>query len=165
MRASQSADEWQDNVWIAGFTSRTIYKGEHWLFYLAKIETAQESHSDLWNSLGARPREAKMAHAHFLGDMYKPKKPRLSGAVRYSPNRYYTPSVHSHRKHRSDNDWHNDINYRHADKYRHPPLLVSDPHLTFLWSEPMISLKKEHCRNYFKWTSLKDVIDQLKEAG
>ena len=30
MRSSQSADE-RSNVWIAGFTSRTIHEGRHWL--------------------------------------------------------------------------------------------------------------------------------------
>ncbi len=165
MRSRQSADEWQNNVWIAGFTSRTIRDGEHWLFYLAKIESAYESHSDLWNGMDASSREAKVAHVHFLGDMYKPKKSDLSGIARYSPSRYYTPSIHVHRQHRSDNGWRNDISYGHADRYRHPPLLVADPHMTFLWEEPMISLNQGHCRNYFKWTSLKHMIDQLREAG
>ena len=165
MRSSHSADEWQDNVWIAGFTSRTIYDGGHWLFYLAKIESAHESHSDLWNGMDVGSREAKVAHVHFLVDIYQPKKPGLSSSARYSPSQYYTPSFHVHRQNRGDNGWHNDINYRHADRYRHPPLLVADPHMTFLWEEPMISLNQDHCRNYFKWPSLKHMIDQLKEAG
>jgi hypothetical protein len=54
MRSRLTAKEWENGVWIAGFTSRTIHARKHWLFYLAKVKWAHESHSDLWNmSLGA----------------------------------------------------------------------------------------------------------------
>jgi hypothetical protein len=48
MRSSQAANDWK-GVWVAGFTSRTIHEGKHWLFYLAKIKFAYESHADLWS--------------------------------------------------------------------------------------------------------------------
>jgi hypothetical protein len=60
MRATQSAEDWQ-GVWVAGFTSRTIHAGKHWLFYLAKIKTAHESHADLWSAMKVRSRNAKAA--------------------------------------------------------------------------------------------------------
>jgi len=164
MRSSQTADEWQKDVWIAAFTSRTIHEGRHWLFYLARIESAHESHSDLWNSVGPDSREAKAAHNHYLGDMFKPKKPQPSGSARHSPSRYYTPRIHSHRRNRSDTGWYKDINYRHARSHRRPPLLVADPELTFLWDEPMIFLDRDHCRDFFKWSSMQEMIAHLREA-
>ncbi len=164
MRASQSTDDWE-NIWIAGFTSRSIYDGRHWLFFLARVKSAYESHSDLWNCMDANLRDTKAAHVHFLGDMFRPKAAGLAGNARYSPNRYYTPSVHAHRKGRGDTGWHNDINYRHAERHdRQPPLLVADPRLTFLWEEPMIFLNQNHCRDFFKWASLEELLDQLREA-
>src|SRR5258708_7720272 len=47
MRTSRAAEDWH-GVWLAGVTSRTIHDGKHWLFYLAKIKSAHESHADLW---------------------------------------------------------------------------------------------------------------------
>jgi hypothetical protein len=163
MRSSLSAGEWS-NVWIAGFTSRTIHEGRHWLFYLARVESAHESHNDLWNSVDASSRDAKAAHLHFLGDMFKPKKPHPTGDARYSPSRYFTPPIHSHRRDRSDTGWHKDINYRHAISLRRPPLLVAEPGQTFLWEEPMIFLDNDHCRDFFKWSVLEELLDQLRGA-
>ena len=165
MRTFLRPDEWENNYWLAGFTSRTIYDHKHWLFYLAKIESALESHSDLWNSVDDDVREAKAAHLHFLGDMFQPKMPNLTGAARYSPSRYYMPRFHAHRRSKEDTGWYNDINYRHAAKYRYPSMLVADPHLTFLWKEPTIFLKHNHCRNNLKWSSLQDIIAQLQEVS
>src|SRR5205809_1051133 len=54
MRARPAAEDWP-RVWLAGVTSRTIHEEKHLLFCLAKIEYAYESHSDLWNGLGAAP--------------------------------------------------------------------------------------------------------------
>ncbi len=162
MRATQSAGDWQ-GVWVAGFTSRTIHAGKHWLFFLAKIKTAYESHADLWSAMKVRSRNAKAVDTHFLGDIFKPKSPPPKGNSRFLPSRYITPTVHSHRQHRGDKGWHNDINYNHAAKYRHPPLLVADPQRTFLWDEPMICLAGHHCRNFHK-RSLPELIAQLEEV-
>lgn len=164
MRASQSPEEWEDGVWLAGFTGRTIYDGTHWLFYLAKVESAHKSQSALWSSVDAAVRQAKAAHLHYLGDMFKPTTPGLAGSAQYSPNQYHTPPRHTHRQTQQDTGWHNDIKYRLADKYGHPALLVADPRLTFLWDEPMIFLKQNHCRNYLKWSSLQDLLVRLEEV-
>lgn len=162
MRATQSAEDWQ-GVWVAGFTSRTICDGKHWLFYLAKIDSAHESHADLWQTMNARTRNAKAADSHFLGDIFKSKMPHPIGNDRFSPIRYVKPSIHAHRQHRGDKGWHNDINYRHADRYRHPPLLVGDPSNTFIWDQPLIYFRGNHCRNFHKWTSLSQLVSQLRE--
>lgn len=163
MRATQTSDDWE-GVWVAGFTSRTIHDGRHWLFYLAKIESAHESHADLWQAMTVRTRNAKAADRHFLGDIFRPKSPYPTGAARYSPSRYVTPTAHAHRQHRGDKGWRNDINYRHAAKYGHPALLVADPIRTYLWDEPMIYFAGDHCRNFFKWQSLPELLAQLREA-
>lgn len=163
MRATQVADDWE-GVWIAGFTSRTIHHGRHWLFYLAKIESAHKSHVDLWGAVKASVRNAKAADTHFLGDIFKPKSLHPTGNARYSPSRYVMPSAHAHRQHRGDKGWHNDINYYLADKYRHPALLAADPNRTFIWDEPLIYFAADHCRNFHKWLSLSDLVSNLREA-
>ncbi|WP_419188459.1 hypothetical protein [Stieleria bergensis] len=163
MRANRSADDWQ-GIWIAGFTSRTIYDGKHWLFYLARIDSAHESHADLWQAMKARTRNAKVADRHFLGDIFRPKSPLPTGSARFTPNRYITPSAHAHRQHRGDRGWRNDINYRHADRYRHPPLLVADPSMTFIWDEPLIFFARNHCRNFYKWSSFSELVSNLRAS-
>jgi hypothetical protein len=164
MRASQAAEDWR-GVWLAGVTSRTIHEEKHWLFCLAKIEYAYDSHSDLWNGVGAGCRNAKGAHLHVLGDIFKPKTPLPSADARFSPFRYVSPQLHAHRWRDEDgwhNDWHNDINYHLAHKYGHPPLLVADPLRTFVWNEPMIYFALDHCRNYLKWSSLQELLALLR---
>jgi hypothetical protein len=164
MRASQPVEDWPE-VWLAGFTSRTILDGKHWLFFLAKIGSACESHADLWTRMEAGSRKAKAAHVHYLGDLFKPKVPTPIDDARFSPLRYVSPRVHAHRWQGDDgwhNDWHNDINYHLAHQYRHPPLLVADPRWTFIWNEPMVFFAGDHCRNYLKWSSLQDLLRLLR---
>jgi hypothetical protein len=164
MRSRLSVDDWEAQVWIAGFTSRTIHEGERWLFFLAKVKSAHDSHGDLWGSMDADTRKEKAAHVHLLGDMYEPIKPKLTGDARFSPRRYLMPPIHAHRQYPGDNGWKNDINYRHAAKTRQPPLLVADLRQTFLWNEPTIFLAHNHCRDYLKWSSLQELVSQLREA-
>jgi hypothetical protein len=163
MRASLPSDDWK-GVWVAGFTSRTIYDGKHWLFYLAKIESGYESHSDLWYAMTAGIRNSKAADRHFLGDVFRPKAPQLTGAARYKPTRYVMPTDHTHRLRPGDSRWKNDISYCHADKYGHPALLVAAPKQTYLWDEPIIYFDAPHCRNFQKWGSLSQFLGQLREV-
>jgi hypothetical protein len=166
MRASRAAEEWP-GVWLAGVTSRTIFDRKHWLFYLARIESAYESHADLWTSMGAGSRKAKAAHSHYLGDIFKPRMPLPTADARFSPLRYVSPHLHAHRWRDEDgwhNGWHNDINYYLANKLHHPPLLVADPRRTFLWNKPMIYFAHKHCRNYLKWPSLQQLLALLRGA-
>ncbi len=166
MRASRAAEDWP-GVWLAGFTSRTILDGKHWLFYLGRIESAYESHADLWSGMGAGSRRAKAAHAHYLGDLFRPKVPLPTADARFSPQRYFSPRLHAHRWRDDDgwhNGWHNDIHYYLAGQYGHPPLLVAEPRRTFIWNEPMIYFAEDHCRNYLKWPSLQELLALLREA-
>lgn len=165
MRATMDVKDWHDNVWVAGFTSRTIRPGVHWLFYLAKVEAAYESHAELWNNMDQPAQDAKAAHVHYLGDNYVPKSANLDGPARHSPGRYYLPSLHVHRQNRSHNSWKNDINYLYADKFkRQPALLVFDPQLTFMWTKPKLHLQYEHVRDYWKWDSIQEVVAALNES-
>ncbi len=159
MRAGMDCSEWVGR-WIVGLTSRCRYQGRHWLFYLTRVAAAHESHADLWASLPATIREAKSTQDHFLGDVFAPWG-KVTGEGRFAPGRYLTPPRHSHRRHKCDNGWHNDINYRHSGRYGHPPLLVGDPELTFLWDEPIIFLDEPHCRNFRKWDSLAELLPHL----
>jgi hypothetical protein len=168
MRASQAGEDWE-GVWLAGVTSRTIHERKHWLFYLAKIESAFDSHSDLWAGMRAVTRNAKAAHVHYLGDMFKPKSSIATANARFAPGRYVSPHLHTHRRRDEGgwhDDWHNDICYHLAKKgkYRHPPLLVADPRRTFIWNKPRIYFAEDHCRNYRKWDSLEQLTAMLREA-
>ncbi len=166
MRSRYPADQWQDDVWIAGFTSRTIYDEKHWLFYLAKVKSAYESHTDLWTRMKADSRKEKAAHLDYFGDLFKPRTPEPTGDAVYSPRRYVMPENHAHRQYRNPDVWKKDINYQHAVTSRHAPLLVADPHLTFLWEEPMIYFaRKKHCRDYHTWSSLQELLGLLRGAS
>ncbi len=162
MRASRSSDDW-NGVWLAGFTSRTIRDGRHWLFYLAQIQSAHESHADLWDSLSHTCRKAKAADAHFLGDIFRPLKPAPVEHDRFFPSRYVAPEYHAHRQSPGDTGWRNDIRYKHAKRFRNPPLLTADPKRTFLWKEPIIYLDQKHCRNFSNWT-LEELFHHLRPA-
>jgi hypothetical protein len=164
MRTRLDVGDWHGN-WVAGFSSRCLHDGKHWLFYLMKVEEAYDSHSDLWNGQPESVRVAKAAHRHFLGDVFIPKKTGLTGDSRFEPARYHRPRRHAHISKKHPTGWHNDINYQHADRAgRQPPLLVGKPSLTFIWNEPMLSLSHDHCRDYSKWASLQDIIARLKEG-
>jgi hypothetical protein len=160
MRTTLDCSEWP-GTWVAGFTSRRIHDGRHWLFYLIRVQKAYESHADLWKSLSAEAREEKSAKKNFLGDVFAPRG-RVAGDGRFDPRRYYTPSRHSHRRNSCDNGWYNDINYWCSDRYGRPSLLVGDPHLTFLWDQPVIAFDKKHCRNFQTWDNLAGLLRRLR---
>ncbi len=163
MRASRAAEDWP-GVWVAGFTSRTIHDGKHWLFYLAQIQSAHESHTDLWSVLSPSCRKAKAADRNFLGDVFTPIPPLPTEMERFRPSQYVAPDYHAHRQSEGDKGWHNDIRYKHAKRYGDPPLLLADPRRTFLWKEPIIYLDQKHCRNFFNWESLQELLSHLRPA-
>ena len=159
MRASKPVEDWP-GVWLAGFSSRTLYHSKHWLFYLARIKFAYESHADLWSQTSAGSGNAKAAHVNFLGDIFEPEAPLPSGDARFSPARHICPTVHVHRQQQHHYGWFKDIDYRFAG--RHPALLVADPQLTFIWNKPLICFADNHCRNYFKWPSPQTLLAVLR---
>jgi len=161
MRASIDRDEWEKDKWVAGFTSRCIHDEQHWLFYLAKVRDAHESHADLWEALPSAVRKAKSAHTNFLSDVFAPR-PTAVGKGRFRPRHYYAPARHSHRRNSCDTGWYNDIDCEYAG--RRPSLLVFDPNLTFVWDKPTVFLKRNHCRNYQKWPILAGLLRRLDDA-
>lgn len=161
MRTNLDRPEWK-GTWVAGYTSRSLHFGRHWLFYLTRVQDAYESHAELWERLPAGVREKKSAAANFLGDVFAPRG-RIAGDGQFDPDRYHTPTRHSHRRNSCDKGWHNDIDYWCAGRYkRRPSLLVGDPHLTFLWETPIIRLDGNHCRNFKKWDSIEMLVRHLK---
>lgn len=164
MRASMDCSEWAGR-WIVGLTSRCRYEGRHWLFYLTRVATAYESQAELWKSLPVTVKQAKSTQEHFLGDVFVPRG-KVTGEKRFDPHRYLAPPRHSHRRHKCDNGWHNDIKYKHSNRHgRQPALLVGDPRMTFLWDEPIIYLEGGHCRDYKKWESLAELLPHLALEG
>lgn len=167
MRTRRAIGDWK-GVWLAGVTSRRIHGGKNWLFYLAQIKSAYESHADLWADMKGGVRKAKAAHLNFLGDIYKPKSPPPTSDDRFSPGRYVPPRFHVHRWEEEDGwhgPWRNDISYKHAPRSGHPPLLVADPRRTFLWDEPMIYFAGDHNRDYMKWEALREISARLRRGG
>jgi hypothetical protein len=112
MRAGRDPKSWVGS-WLIGLTSRTLLKGRHWLFFLAKIDSAFASHAELWEHLPAKARRAKAAHRNFLGDVFEPKTSELTNAELFDPARYAAPEPghHSHSPQSDPLGWHNDINY------------------------------------------------------
>ena len=163
MRASRSANDWQ-NVWVAGFTSRSSFGGKHWLVYLAQIQRGYESHCSLWNSLTKETRHSKAADENYLGDVFKPKDSNVSGRSQFLPSHYVVPEVHVHRQKPGHRGWRNDISYRHSKRFGDPALLVAKPRKTFLWDKPLIHFAENHCRNYRKWQSVEELLGLLCEA-
>lgn len=165
MRSRLPTKEWRGK-WLAGFTSRA-HGGDHWLFYLAKIESAYESHAKLWNLLPNSVRQAKSSRCFQLGDLHEPKG-NLIDTNQFDPADYHTPvSGHSHRRNACDNGWIIDIDYRRKKNLKKKPqrrsaLLVCEPRLSFLWKSPKIRLKENHVRDYQRWETLDDFLAALK---
>lgn len=161
MRASLPCGKWQDN-WIAGFTSLACER--HWLFYLARVKDAYDSHSVLWNKLPLLTRRAKSATCCNLGDLYEPIR-KLDSVAQFGYRQYCPPiSGHDHRPNACDNEWRLDIDYSRKKlkrKAKHlPSLLVGDPKLSFLWQKGKLYIEGNFRTR--KWDSLSDFLSELK---
>lgn len=153
MRCNHSANAWKDK-WILGLTSRAInngFSGEHYFFYLMKIEQAFFSHKELCEYLMGKNKEAlriKNAVTNRLGDIYVPKSVCTN---QLDHTMYETPHInHSHGK---NGEWHDDIAY----KSNSAPLLLGDSKNTFVWKKPMIVFKQKRGIGNMKLT-LKEVL-------
>jgi hypothetical protein len=166
MRASLSCEEWKDK-WVAGFTSLRC-NHRHWLFYLACVEAAFASHSELWHSEALTPkaRQEKSASKSPLGDLYRPNG-ELHSAARFDPCQYHRPvRGHVHFADDLDNRWRIDINYRSKPlklKAKQPAaLLVCNPQCSFVWRKPLLYVDgKWRQRNY---RSAKELLKDLNVA-
>lgn len=139
MRRSQPAACWT-NKWILGLTSRATnngFNGEHYLFYLMKVEQAFESHKALfWHLKRNNPAALRIKNAvkNPLGDIFEPIS---ACADPLNPRMYKLPHIkHSHR-HDVGDRWKDDISYKSSPT----PLLLGDIKNTFVWPKPMIKFK------------------------
>lgn len=136
MRQNYNAANWE-NKWILGLTSRARnngFCGEHYLFYMMKIEKAFESHAALFKHLdekNANALQIKNAVKNRLGDIFEPNS---SCTNPLEPTMYKNPhSNHSH----GEDQWHDDIIYNSKSA----PLLLGDVNNTFVWTKPLIKFK------------------------
>ncbi|MGZ4956638.1 MAG: hypothetical protein ACXV8O_00920 [Methylobacter sp.] len=133
MRQNHKTDGWK-GLWILGLTSRAKsngFNGEHYLFYMMKVDQAFESHKELYEYLDKEDKNAlqiKNALKNPLGDIFEPKSICTNSL---DPTMYKPPHKnHSH----GDDHWLDDIVY----KTKPVPLLVGELNNTFVWSQPMI---------------------------
>lgn len=132
-RGPNPRDPWQ-GVWVAGLC-RPSQARPRGLFYLMWVEHTFASHADCWNGLGGPL--AKSAHSHPFGDIYEP----LPAAV-VAPwsERNYKAHMPGHCHGPADRE--KDIEASYYSMRRHPRLLVGNPHRSFLWSAPHITLNR-----------------------
>ena len=165
MRGNYNIEQWTSGVWVVGLTSMSESPGKDQnLYYLMRVSRAYESHAELVAGLQASGQQsvvdAKAASRHRLGDILLPLKHDLAGEVRFSPASYEKPMLgHVHRSEEYDSYWHKDVDY--AGRANRPPLLIGDPELSFVWTNPLV--KRRHSsaiRDYEKWT-LSHLISQL----
>ncbi len=161
MRASREAADWQ-NTWVAGFTPRKM--GRNYLFYLLQVETAFDSFRSIWrtNCYSGKMKKAKDASHNEFGDLFRPCT--RSTTNDYSVRSYKSPTK-SH-PHSQKKEWHNDIQYKNRCG-KHPPLLVGNPRLSFLWTKPLIYTTKKLGRGYlrFRFDEIQDLYKTLKVDG
>jgi hypothetical protein len=157
MRTWKTTDAWKD-VWIAGFTGVNILGDyRNYLFYLMQVQEAFQSHKELWNWLDSTVKQAKNASHHRCGDVYE-HTPNLKDLKdRFNPVYYYEP-VKKH-VHFQNDEWRRDINLNTRTN-KHPALLVGNPDLSFLWSQPKIYSKDKLPRTK-KWNNMGDFIQSL----
>jgi hypothetical protein len=149
MRRNHTAEDWMKNKWILGLTSRTTsngFNGEHYLFYLMKVDRAFESHKALFEHLkkhNAAALRIKNAVKNPLGDIFEPIS---ACADPLNPRMYKLPHIkHSH-AHDVGKGWEDDISfsYMSSPTKRSPtPLLLGDIRNTFVWPKPMIKFKQK----------------------
>ncbi len=143
MRSGSVSKEWIGK-WIAGFSTLNAGAGKNTLVFLMRIGHAFESHKGLWASchISQQTKDAKNASFNRLGDIFQPT-PNFHDC--YDPQSYHYPipgHVHDFLNQKTIQPvWHQDIDYKGYG--RRPSLLVGDPKLSFLWSEPKIYLDEE----------------------
>lgn len=144
MRRSHSAADWKGK-WILGLTSRAInngFSGEHYLFYMMKVEQAFDSHDELYMHLiriKSPVLRIKSAVKNPLGDIFEPI---AVGTNSLDPRMYKPP--HINHSHGLNDGWEDDISYKRSPNERlSTPLLLGDIDNTFVWPKPMIRFKQK----------------------
>lgn len=155
MRSSMDASEWRGK-WIAGFTGITEHQKRNFLVYLMQVSRAFESFRDFWeNNISEETKNAKAAHVHKFGDIYKPKH---DGIRPYEVEDYEQPCKdHDHR-----GCWREDIDYQNGYSGRPAALLVGDQRNSLLWDERKIWYSQQLRRNCQK-LQFKDFLNKLEQ--
>jgi hypothetical protein len=155
MRTFKETRDWED-TWIAGFTGRAPGRERNALVYLMRVAHAFDSHAAVWssNEIPLRVKQAKAAHLHPLGDLFRPKE--VPGNP-FRPRNYMPP--HRAHDHRSHSGWHGDIDYVGSGG-RRAALLFGGSTNSFLWDEPMVYLSSKLYRGQRKM-ELTGLLDQL----
>lgn len=170
MRTFFDAAGWTEDKWIAGFSGVKVDPTRSALVYVMRVGLAFPSHYDLWKSkkISQRTKNAKAAHRHKHGDLFKPKQDEINEVNRFKPHMYEVPEPghHCHRKDENDEEWQKDIVYPKKTR-NHPALLVGDSKNTFVWDKPAIWLDPRrglHPRQK-KWTSLEQFVHTLRSGS
>jgi hypothetical protein len=130
-RGTNPADHWQ-GMWVAGLCSPTEFRPRA-LFYLMLVKASYDSHASMWKALGTPT--LKSAHHDIFGDVYEPLAKHPSAA--WTQGSYATHlGTHVH----GTADRERDIEESYYGRY--PRLLLGDPAQSYLWSAPILRLKK-----------------------
>jgi hypothetical protein len=156
----QGQTEWKGK-WILGLTSRAVdkgFNGEHYLFYLMKVERHFKSHKEIFEHLKQTNPDAlriKNAVKNRLGDIFEP----VSNCTNpHDPNMYKTPHKrHSHGANGSIG-WHKDI----ISKGGSAQLLIGENNNTFVWPRPMIRFNLNRGPGNMKLTLGEDLFSHLE---
>jgi hypothetical protein len=143
MRSALDVEAWRGN-WVAGFCRINEGGGRNALVCLMRVERAFASHAELWQwaEMAQTTKQAKAAHLHRLGDVFKPNG---EPADCFDSNCYLLPvDDHVH----SPDAWHKDIHYEKGYSGRPAALLVGDPVFSFLWDRPAIFAAERMGRPY-----------------
>lgn len=146
----------KDNIWIAGFTSSTLFEDDqNRLFYLMKVKDRFRSHRELWNHLDDEVGRQKSASDNIFGDIYEPKNEE-----EFSKDGYHCPTnghVHA-------NCWKDDVDYRNGNSGKRPVLLIGDPEKSYLWPKPKVRYEGQHPRTK-KWKDSESLVEMLSKDG
>lgn len=157
---------WEEDMWMAFFTSRSKQSGsdQHYLLCLMKVEKAYASQRDLWKALPSATLEAKAADKHRRGDVYRPRDGTADASSHLA---YFEPMLdHNHHRDQADTSWFRDVNDRTGSQRAYPnaAFLVGDRDFSFLWQQPLMSMKFNNPRSTPR-LSLFPMLDKLQVRG
>jgi len=132
--------------------------GKNVLIYLMRVGRTFESQYKLWQYLREGVREAKVADANPLGDIYRPLG-RDTQQDPFNICRYHQP----HQSHGHKHNWSADINYQRNNNCRRAALLVGDGDHSFVWDQRMIVFDRQIGRPTLR-LNLGEFLGHLQEA-